>query len=46
MHDTEAMGLHYVQAVGEHCILAEGRSKERLDGIQEIMSGRVAIKQD
>ncbi len=46
MHGTEAVGLHYVQAVGEHCLPAEGRSEGRLDSRQEIMSERVAIKQD
>jgi hypothetical protein len=46
MHGTEAVGLHFVRAVGERCLGVEGRLKGRLDRRQEIMSERVAIKQD
>jgi hypothetical protein len=35
-----------VQAVGEHSLTIEGRLQGRLDVREEIMSERVAIKQD
>ena len=47
MHDTEAMGAYSnVCAVGGHCLSVEGRALARLEVRQEIMSERVALKQD
>ena len=47
MHRTEALGVRRkAGAVGEHCLGVEGVARAALEPRQEIMSERVARKQD